>query len=228
MSATEILLAGERLEPRPSGALHWPARALLVVGDLHLGRSERLARQGAGLLPPYETTDTLNRLEEEIGALAPRLVICLGDSFDDLEAAAALAEDVALRIERLAAGRRWIWVAGNHDPGPVDLPGTHLAEAALGPLVFRHIAEPGAALGPSRGEVSAHFHPKARVSRRGQRISRPCFLADDQRVILPAFGTYTGGLDALNPAFDPLLAPTARALLLGRKVTPLSRMELVR
>lgn len=226
MSETDIILAGERLTPRPSGVLHWPARGLLVVGDLHLGRSERLARQGAGLLPPYETTDTLNRLDEEIARLRPRLVICLGDSFDDLEAAAALTGDVALRIERLAAGRRWIWVAGNHDPGPVDLPGTHLAEAALAPLVFRHIADPRAMLGPDRGEVSAHFHPKARVSLRGQRISRPCFLADERRVILPAFGTYTGGLDALNPAFDPLLAPTARALLLGRNLTPVSRMEL--
>lgn len=226
MNGTEILLAGERLDPRPSGALYWPAQSLLVVGDLHLGRSERLARQGAGLLPPYETADTLNRLEEEIARLRPRVVVCLGDSFDDLEAAAALTGDVALRIERLAAGRRWIWIAGNHDPGPVDLPGTHLAEAALAPLVFRHIAESGAVLGPSLGEVSAHFHPKARVSRRGQRISRPCFLVDENRVILPAFGTYTGGLDALSPAFDPLLAPTARALLLGRKVTPVSRMEL--
>jgi len=220
----QIVLAGTTVELHPSGALYWPDRSLLCVGDLHLGRAERLAREGGDLLPPYESIDTLDRLEAEIMALRPRLVVCLGDSFDDLDAARNLSEEVLLRIDRLAAGRRWIWVAGNHDPGPVEMPGTHLAELRLGLLNFRHIALPR--LGSGGGEVSAHFHPKARLNRRGARITRRCFLADSRRAVLPAFGTYAGGLDARDPAFDPLLDAEARAFLLGNRITAVPRSRL--
>lgn len=213
-------LTAARLLARPSGALWWPDQGLLVVGDLHFGRAERLARQGAGLLPPYDTGDTLVRLAAEVTALAPAHVLCLGDSFDDLAAAGALPRDLAASLETLAAGRRWTWVAGNHDPGPVDLPGSHLAEITLGGIAFRHIA---AGAGP---EVSAHYHPKATVAQRGIRITRRCFLADDARVILPAFGSYVGGLDARDPAFDRLLGRHAQAVMLGPILTQLPRHRL--
>jgi hypothetical protein len=218
-----IHLGGAALAPQPSGVLLWPDEGALVVGDLHLGRSERMARIGGGLLPPYETQDTLDRLEGVLRAAAPRLVICLGDSFDDAQASGRLAPGMAARLAAMAEGRRWIWVTGNHDPGPVDLPGEAAAEVALGPLTFRHVARPGAL-----AEISAHYHPKARLALRGIRVARPCFLSDARRMILPAFGTYTGGLDAGDPVFDPLMGPEARALLLGRVLTSLPRSLLRR
>jgi len=214
----QILLAGETLLPLPSGALWWPERRLLAVSDLHLGRSERTAREGGSLLPPYETRDTLDRLEAVIAETGPREVVLLGDSFDDMAALAALRETVVERLTGMAWGRRWIWIAGNHDPGPLELPGTYLGELDAGPLVFRHIALPGAV-----GEVSGHYHPKIRLRLRGSHIARPCFLADTNRVILPAFGTYTGGLDVHDSAFDGLFGPEARAYLTGRSVTVLPR-----
>jgi len=220
-AAGSIALARTRVELRPSGALLWPEQSLLCVGDLHLGRAERHARDGGELLPPYESLDTLDRLEAEISALNPRRVICLGDSFDDLAAAQNLSGEVLARIGRLAAGRLWTWIAGNHDPGPVELPGTHLAELRLGLLSFRHVALPR--LAPDSGEVSAHFHPKARLTRRGARIARRCFLADGQRVILPAFGTYTGGLDARDRAFDALMGSGARAFLTDERIAGIAR-----
>jgi DNA ligase-associated metallophosphoesterase len=223
-TSTEIALAGTTVELRSSGAMFWPERSLLCVGDLHLGRAERLAREGGDLLPSYESIATLDRLEAEIAALNPRLVICLGDSFDELAAARTLSEAVPTRIGRLAAGRRWIWVAGDHDPGPVELPGTHLAELRLGLLSFRHIALPR--LAASGGEVSAHYHPKARVTRRGARISRRCFLADGSRAILPAFGTSTEGLDARDRAFEALLDTGSQAFLLGVGITVVARERL--
>lgn len=223
MGGAEIRLGGEVLDARPSGALHWSARRLLVLGDLHLGRAERLAREGASLLPPYETRDTLDRLEAEVLATDPRLVVCLGDSFDDLVAANGLAAGLGPRIARLAAGRRWLWIAGNHDPAPVDLPGEHVGALAMAPIRFRHIAQP---LGDGECEVSAHFHPKARLCLGGTRITRRCFLADRRRVILPAFGTYTGGLDVLDAAFRPLIGPGGQALLVGRQVRTLSLARL--
>ena len=211
-----ITLAGARMVPLTSGALWWPERRVLTVADLHFGRAERMAREGGGLLPPYETEDTLARLEEAVQRLNPRIVISLGDSFDDLTAAARLQDSVIDRLARLAAGRRLIWIAGNHDPGPVELPGTHLEEAEIGGVAFRHIT--ATAQVP---EISAHFHPKVRITRRGRRLTRRCFLASGQRLILPAFGTYTGGLDVRDPAFADLIAPGAQLYLMDRRIVAL-------
>ena len=135
-----------------------------------------------------------------------------------------LAAGIVTRLARLTAGRRLVWIAGNHDPGPLALPGIHRAEWREGPLVFRHIAKPSAA----PGEVSAHYHPKARLRLRGQPIARPCFLADAARLILPAFGTYTGGLDIRDAAFDRLMQPGATAYLIGQSTIPLPRRALLR
>ncbi len=138
-----IRIHGEDLLPLPSGGLSWPTRRILCVSDLHLGKSDRIARRGGTLLPPYETRDTLARLEADIVVTAPQTVICLGDSFDDRMAADSLDDDEVMWINRLQAGRRWIWIEGNHDPGPMGLAGTHLAELHEGALHFRHIARNG-------------------------------------------------------------------------------------
>ena len=208
--AHDFTFAGERLVARASGALHWPARDVLVVSDLHLGKAERLARRGGALLPPYETQDTLVRLQKDVLETGAAHVVSLGDAFDDLAAADALPVAHRDWIVRLAAGRTWTWITGNHDPGPPGLPGRVADELELGALAFCHIATDGA-----RAEVSGHYHPKAALSVRGRAVSRPCFLRDARRLILPAYGTYTGGLRARDPVLAALMAPNARAILAG-------------
>jgi len=151
MNGHGFTLAGADLIALASGALFWPAQSLLCVSDLHLGKSERRARLGEPPLPPYETRDTLARLEVDLKTSRATTVICLGDSFDDSAAAQALSEEEKLWIAAMQAGRRWVWIEGNHDPGPVELGGTHLAELPLPPITFRHIAQPG-----QSGEVSGH------------------------------------------------------------------------
>lgn len=211
MTAHAFTLADAALSALPSGALHWPDRHLLCVSDLHLGKSERLARRGGALLPPYETRETLSRLDAVIEATQPETVICLGDSFDDLTAAHSLPETERLWLLRLMAGRNWVWIEGNHDAGPVEIGGSHRAEFTLGPLTFRHIAD-----ATQSGEVSGHFHPKLRLG--GQ--SRPCFLLDSNRLILPAFGAYTGGLRHDDPALAGLMGRGALAILTGSRAVP--------
>lgn len=206
MHAT-LTLGPEALHALPSGALYWPAQALLCVSDLHFGKSQRLARRGGALLPPYETRATLQKLDTDLAATRARRVICLGDSFDDLTAAEELDEADHLHLVRLMAGRDWTWVEGNHDPGPLSIGGSHRAEVQISALTFRHITDPGGTL-----EISGHYHPKARLA--GQ--SRPCFLADAARILMPAYGTYTGGLYSDHPALTALMAPDARAVLTGK------------
>lgn len=210
MNPLSFSVGSARLAALPSGALWWEAARLLCVSDLHLGKCLRPARGGGPLLPPYETSDTLARLDADIAATAPATVVCLGDSFDDDLAAGEIGEETALWMARMQAGRRWIWIEGNHDAGRAAPGGTHRAEHREGPIVFRHVA--GAA---ATGEVSGHYHPKATVSGRAGRVTRACFLHDGARAILPAYGTYTGGLRWTDPVFARLLGPGARAILTG-------------
>ncbi|PJI92783.1 putative phosphoesterase [Yoonia maricola] len=194
----------------PTGALHLPAHDVLCVSDLHLGKSERIARRSGVMLPPYEVVETLQKLETDIAATNPAQVICLGDSFDDLDAAGSLDEDMRLWLARLQAGKTWVWIEGNHDPGPIDLGGTHRSEITIGTLTFRHIATPEVA------EISGHYHPKHRVTGR----SRPAFLYDDQRLIMPAYGAYTGGLASHAPDLRKLFGARTIAIMTGQKAIP--------
>lgn len=203
-----LFFHGETLHLLPSGGLCWPARKLLTVSDLHLGKSERLARRGGSLLPPYETQATLEKLDRDLDATGAETVICLGDSFDDLAAATGLDEASRLWLARLMAGKSWTWITGNHDPGPVEIGGTHRAALHLQPFTFRHIAE-----AQEKAEISGHYHPKAHLA--GQ--SKPCFLADAARLILPAYGVYTGGLRSHDAALTALMAPDALAILTGSR-----------
>lgn len=218
----DFQVAGAHLTALPSGALWWAHMRLLCVSDLHLGKSERMARRSGVLVPPYETHDTLTRLQSDIDATNARTVVCLGDSFDDLEAAQSLSEAEGLWLARLQAGRRWIWIEGNHDPGPVEFGGTHLAELSEGPLTFRHIAVAG-----QIGEVSGHYHPKAAVQVQGRTITRPSFVFDSARLILPAYGTYTGGLRTDDMALSSLMRPEAQAIMTGpvAHIIPMPRRQ---
>ncbi len=220
MNSLLFTFAGLSLHALGSGALWWPDRKLLCVSDLHLGKSERMARRGGAALPPYDTQDTLTRLAADLHQTRAETVICLGDSFDDLDAAQSLIPDHQLQIVTLQAGRDWIWIEGNHDPGPVELGGTHLSECSLGPLVFRHIAEPS-----GRAEVSGHYHPKASLRVRGRSITRPAFLLDQARLIMPAYGTFTGGLRSTDAALAGLMDKQAKAILTGPQpqVIPMPR-----
>lgn len=200
---------GQPLQARAAGTLFWPARRWLVVADLHLGKSERMARRGGTLLPPYETFETLDRLEAEIAATDPAVVVSLGDGFDDDAAGRALPHPVCDRLRAMAAGRHWLWVSGNHDPGAIcaRLPGDSLAELADG-LVLRHEAGRGP-------DISGHYHPCLKLA--GQR--RRCFLVGRDHLILPAFGAYTGGLEITEPVLRALV-PQGLAIACGSRALP--------
>ncbi|MEL6533255.1 MAG: ligase-associated DNA damage response endonuclease PdeM [Pseudomonadota bacterium] len=210
MNTLALTFANTQLLALPSGALYWPDEALLCVSDLHLGKSERMARRGGALLPPYEGRETLDKLARDIAATTPSTVVCLGDSFDDARAADALEPALLDALGVLMAGRDWIWIEGNHEAGPVAIPGRHLLAFRRAGLVFRHIAED-----KENGEISGHYHPKARVETRAGAISRRCFLKDARRLIMPAYGAFTGSLDCCDTALAELMEPDALAVLLS-------------
>ena len=194
----------------PDGALYWPEQSLLAVADLHLEKGSSFAARGQ-LLPPYDTAATLARLARLIARYAPRCVVALGDSFHDGGGPARLADTDRESLHALQRGRDWIWITGNHDPEPADgIGGTFHAAFALGALTFRHLPT-GAA-----GEIAGHLHPVARVAHRGRAVSRRCFAADKTRMMMPAFGAFTGGLNVRDAAFADLFGTLSfTAHLLG-------------
>ncbi|MDR6432441.1 ligase-associated DNA damage response endonuclease PdeM [Brucella pseudogrignonensis] len=209
----------------PCGALYLPDLHMLVVSDLHLEKGSSFARRGQ-LIPPYDTAATLDMLATVIARYQPRIVISLGDSFHDAKASERLPSLYAIRLKSLMERRDWFWITGNHDPDrPVDLPGDCIDELAIGPLTFRH--EPSRTT--AQGEVAGHLHPAARIVRRGRSVRRPCFASDGQRLIMPAFGAYTGALNVLDRAFRGLFVDTTlRAYMLGQgKVYPIAHAALV-
>ncbi|MBN9561095.1 MAG: ligase-associated DNA damage response endonuclease PdeM [Alphaproteobacteria bacterium] len=211
MTAAPLHFAGERLMLDPAGALIWPEAGLLAVADLHLEKGSSYAKRGM-LLPPWDTRATLDRLALLLRRWQPRIVVALGDSFHDGEGAARLPEGELARLAAMTGFSRFVWVMGNHDPTPQAGLGGHFVEDYVaGPLLFRHQARRGA-----EGEISGHFHPKAAVPARGCAVSRPCFVTDQRRIVLPAFGAYTGGLDVRDPAIARLFPRGGRAFLLGR------------
>lgn len=205
-------IAGAEADLRPSGALWLEAERALVVADLHLEKGSSYAARGQ-MLPPYDTRETLGRLAAEVAELLPRTVVLLGDTFHDRRSEARLASDDADRLRSLASGRTLIWVVGNHDAdGPSALPGDTAADVSMAGLILRH--EPHE--GPQCGEVSGHLHPAARVRAAGGSVRRRCFVTDGERLILPAFGAYAGGLNIRDAAFSGLFARLPFAGALGR------------
>ena len=193
-----IAVAGVFLIADPDGVLYWPEQRLLVVADLHLEKGSSFAARGV-LLPPYDTAATLARLARLVARFAPRCVVALGDSFHDGGGPAQLARDDRESLSALQRGRDWIWIAGNHDPEPAAaIGGVFETAVTVGGLTFRHLPT-GAA-----GEIAGHLHPVARVAHRGRAVSRRCFAADATRLVMPAFGAFTGGLNVRDAAFADL------------------------
>jgi hypothetical protein len=204
---------GANLVPDLAGALYWADESTLIVADLHLEKGSSFATRGM-LLPPYDTATTLALLGRAVARYAPRLVIALGDSFHDGDGPARLMADDRGALTGLQRGRDWVWIAGNHDPDPAkDIGGVFARSLSLGPLTFRHEPTHGAA----DGEIAGHLHPSARVSQRGLAVTRKCFAADTHRMVMPAFGAYTGGLNIRDRAFAKVFARTFTAHLIGEK-----------
>ncbi|WP_371392315.1 ligase-associated DNA damage response endonuclease PdeM [Glycocaulis abyssi] len=197
-----------------SGVAFVESAAALIVADLHFEKGSSFAAKGV-MLPPYDTRATLARLADAMVRLQPRTVIALGDSFHDQTAEARMhGEDEAFLKDLVACVERWVWIAGNHDPAPSPRYGGQLAgEIELDGLTLRHEPREGA----SPGELAGHLHPCAKVRRNGRSVRRRAFASDGSRLILPAFGAYTGGLNVRDDAFAACFERTPDVWMLGRE-----------
>jgi DNA ligase-associated metallophosphoesterase len=223
-TATVFLrFAGQMFEPLTSGALWWPAEKTLLVADLHLEKLSSYARRGS-LLPPYDTSMTLKRLADDVERTGATEVVALGDSFHRDEGTSTLLDADKLRLVALMGKTRWTWISGNHDPSPHALGGTCVTALERHGLTLSHEPKRG-----TLGLVAGHLHPAARVMADGRSVRRACFVHDGQLLILPAYGSSTGSLNIMSPAFAGLLNwGSLEVTMIGKgRVYPVSTKRLV-
>lgn len=219
---TTITFAGAELELHADGALYWPAEDMLIVSDLHLEKASFLARFGSAL-PHYDTLDTLMRLDKLLHHYRPRQVVALGDSFHDADAFRRLPETERAYLHQLVARvDTWHWILGNHD--------TALSHALHGEMQVNHRCadillthEPEDHPLP---QIIGHYHPKMRVSLGGRGVSGKCFLLAEKLLIMPSFGSFTGGLNCRDAAITCLSpTPFQHYLLYNQKIWQLGSHE---
>jgi DNA ligase-associated metallophosphoesterase len=204
-----LSFAGQDLQPLPCGALWWPAESTLFVADLHFEKASHFAAKG-WLLPPHATADTVANLIAAIESTGAQRLVCLGDSFHDEAGPERLSDETRRALMTMTRSLDWWWITGNHDEDAAAvLGGRMLAEGRIGPLVLRHEADPADAT----PELSGHFHPKLVIRHRGRHIARRCFAHGPTKLILPAYGAFTGGLDIADPTLQAALAGPVTALV---------------
>jgi len=201
--------AGETFFAIGDGALFWADRQALLVADLHLEKASWFARLGQ-FLPPYDSHATLTALGAVVERTGAARLYCLGDSFHDRFGCDRLPADARALLTALTTRLDWTWIVGNHDPGFADHCGGHLAdEVEIGGIILRHEA----VRNDPQPEISGHFHPKLRVNVKGRHVSRRCYVVSATKVIMPAFGSLTGGLDAHHPQIMGSVGASAAALV---------------
>lgn len=212
-AAACLRIAGVPVAAQPCGGLWLAQSRTLIVSDLHLEKGSSYAKSGQ-LLPPYDTRATLAKLKAAMARLAPARVVSLGDSFHDLGGPARMDGEDRAMLKTLVGAAEWIWIEGNHDPDiPAALGGTAHDEISIDGLTLRHEPSPGA---PS-GEIAGHLHPCAKVAAAGRAVRARCFATDGARLVMPAYGAYTGGLNICDAAFRPVFPGGALALMIGRE-----------
>ena len=204
-----LSFAQHEFQASPDGALYWPAERAILVADLHLEKASWFARLGQ-MLPPYDSLATLQSLEKEVERTGAKRLYCLGDSFHDRAGCERLPERARELLSGLTSRIDWVWIIGNHDSGFVDHCGGRIEEECeIAGIILRHEA----VASEPRPEMSGHFHPKMRLNLKGRHVSRRCFVASKAKLILPAYGALTGGLDAGHPEIVRKVGSRANALV---------------
>ena len=219
---TLIDFASHSLNLCHDGTIHWAAQSMLIVSDLHLEKGSHFAVKGR-FLPPYDSRETLGKLQVALQKTHAKRVLFLGDSFHDADGHARLAAEERALLDHLCGTFEVIWVQGNHDGSWVPPCVQQCADYTIDGITFTHEATR-----KGRAEISGHFHPCVRVNHKGGSVRRPCFIEDGNKLILPSFGAFTGGMDVREAVIAAHFPEPFRVHILGQdRVYSLPSVRLV-
>lgn len=189
----QLNLGHLKLTLLPERAVYWADRRTLLVADLHLGKSEAFRRAGVAI-PEGDTQDTLARLHKLVAQYQPQELILLGDI---LHARLTPNSPLPTQVQtwcQTAQLPRVTAIIGNHDNDLERIRDAfHIipeGEIVDGLCLLHH--PPAHPL--KTPWVAGHWHPVAQLRHGGDRLRLPVFVHKSQEgVILPAFGSFTGG-----------------------------------
>jgi DNA ligase-associated metallophosphoesterase len=204
LRAAELEVAGERVVARWDRSLYWPRQEMLVVADLHVGKTQSLRARGM-TLPDGVLDDDLARAGAAVAETGARHLLILGDLIHD---ATGLTAGV---IERLARWRERYplpvsLVLGNHDFHVAALPpdwrvAVHERPLSVPPFSFSHEPQGG-----SDFNWCGHLHPVVTLRGSGDRARLPCFHVGERIGVLPAFSALTGGAEVRRGVGERVIA----------------------
>lgn len=187
---TEILLACERMFLLPERVVWWPSEKTLLLSDLHWGKSAHFRKHGIPMPGGTQVRDGMKLAALVRQYQAERMIIA-GDFFhsrhnkevDDFGTWRQAHQ--ALHID---------FIPGNHDILPRELYRSWSLQVqeqgmSVGSFYITHDREEVA----GQFNIYGHIHPGIRLQGLGrQAITLPCFCINEQSMILPAFGQFTG------------------------------------
>ena len=197
-----ITFADHAFQPQNCGALLWEQEKILIVSDLHFEKGSSFLKFGT-YLPPFDTQETLEKLTTTLNAHKVETIIFLGDVYHDTGALSRMNVKTRDIWQNILNNHHIVWVEGNHDPNTAPKGIECLKEHNHQDIIFRHIAQNNA----QDFEISGHYHPAVTFTYKGQKLRKPCFIKSKNKMILPAYGTYTGGLDITDKIYKDIFNP---------------------
>lgn len=213
MSSLPLTWAGETWELYPQRALYWPRRNALLLADLHLGKGDAFRSRGMAI-PSGSSAADLARLSELLRVTGAEELWVLGDLVHG-PISAELAR-LGQRWREAHPALRWLLVRGNHDRHAPRMPEAwRLQEASVAirdSLLLAHApddvlhATAGSENDSTPFSIVGHVHPAVRLTGGADSLRAPAFWLRPQQLVLPAFGSFTGGQRVNASAADRLFA----------------------
>ncbi len=212
MSSHAVNVVGERLLLLPEKAVFWPAQEMLIIADIHFGKAASFRALGVPV-PRGTTTENLLGLDALVNAHGARHVMFLGDFLHARAAHASSTQQAMLAWRETRRDLRLTLVRGNHDKhagDPAAVLGIELVDEphAVGPFAFCHHPD----LDTGAYVMAGHVHPAWVLATRFDALRLPCFVVGSHRMILPSFGSFTGGHVVTREAGDAIFVTSGEAV----------------
>lgn len=190
-----FIFKNQELHLFPSGALYWSDQSILVLSDLHLGKSGHFRKNGIPV-PSTVNESNIHVMDNLMNSTEPDTVVFLGDLFhSDYNKEVEVFADWLQKYQDI----HFILTTGNHDILSADLYNDLSLKAVnefkADPFLFRHDYKQTSDTDnePELYQITGHIHPSVMLSGKGrQNLRLPCFFFKDFYGLLPAFGAFTG------------------------------------
>ena len=199
-----------RFQISKEGILFWHKKKIAIISDLHLEKGSSFALNGQ-FLPTYDSEETLSKIFSVIKNFDINKIILLGDTFHDHKSFNRMSEKARFLFESLIKKYDVKFIIGNHEKNIKIKNINFYNEYIIDGIYFIHEA-----LKSDKYQITGHFHPVATMKISNRKITEKCLIHSSNKIILPSFGEYTGGLNIKNEIFKEHLSCRHKIYLLTK------------